>query len=64
MWNKYSGIWDKQSDTWDKHSSVWDKYSGIWLLEKEKAQIEHDNIDKLIMEYRKDLFSDGEDFDE
>ena len=33
-------------------------------LEKEKAQIDDDEIDKLIMECRKDLLSDSEDFDE
>ena len=47
----------------EKASDCYFTYHKILLkIEKEKAQIEQDDIDKLIMECRKDLLSDSEDF--
>ena len=39
-------------------------YGILFDLEKEKTKEDHDNIEKLLMECRKDMLDDSEDFDE
>ena len=49
----------------DKGSDCYQTNYGILFdLEKEKTKEDHDNIEKLLMECKKDMLDDSEDFDE